>query len=93
MTAYDKGITEPVAGPLSVDLIFSMPIPKSVKAASGDKHIKKPDLDNLVKLVLDAITDSGAIWHDDSQIVAITAHKMYCTRPQTWVCITQEDLS
>lgn len=32
-------------------------------------HTKKPDLDNLVKAVKDAITDAG-IWADDSHVIS-----------------------
>lgn len=39
-------------------------------------HTKKPDLDNLVKAVNDALQSSGII-KDDSQIYAFTAMKYY----------------
>lgn len=35
------------------------------------------DIDKLVRAVLDAIGDSGAIWLDDSQVVSIGAVKRY----------------
>lgn len=35
------------------------------------------DLDKLVRAVLDAIGDSGAVWLDDSQVVAVGATKRY----------------
>ena len=37
----------------------------------------KPDCDNLVKAVMDAITDSNAIWNDDSQVVMLMTSKLY----------------
>lgn len=90
MTAFDCGLAQPLTGAISVEVIFSMPIPKSVRADTGDPHVKKPDLDNLLKLVLDAITDSGAIWADDSQVVAVSAHKMYSTKPQTYIYVRED---
>jgi Holliday junction resolvase RusA-like endonuclease len=40
-------------------------------------HCKKPDLDNLIKAVTDAITDTQRIWLDDSQVCFISATKSY----------------
>ena len=45
-------------------------------------HIKRPDTDNLVKLVLDAL--NGVFWRDDSQ-VQIMAIKLYSEHPRTQV--------
>jgi Holliday junction resolvase RusA-like endonuclease len=67
-----------------VELDFFLPRPK----AHLDKHgvlkqkspvwcQKKPDLDNLIKAVTDAITDTQKVWLDDSQICEITATKTY----------------
>jgi Holliday junction resolvase RusA-like endonuclease len=38
------------------------------------------DLDNLAKAVADAITDSGAVWHDDDQVVQAILRKRYGAR-------------
>ena len=63
---------------------FFLPRPKahykrdgSVKVKSPIWHCKKPDLDNLIKAVTDAITDTQRIWLDDSQICQISATKSY----------------
>ena len=37
--------------------------------------LKKPDMDNIVKVVADAL--SGVAYHDDTQIVYVTAKKAY----------------
>jgi Holliday junction resolvase RusA-like endonuclease len=39
-------------------------------------HTKRPDLDKLVRAVLDGITD--VLIPDDSQVIAISARKLYC---------------
>jgi Holliday junction resolvase RusA-like endonuclease len=39
------------------------------------QHIKKPDLDNFVKAVKDAL--KGLVYRDDSQIVRLAASKDY----------------
>ena len=73
-----------MAHPVRVELDFFLPRPKahhkrdgSVKPNSPVWHCKKPDLDNLIKAVTDAITDTERIWLDDSQICEITATKTY----------------
>lgn len=45
-------------------------------------HVKKPDLDNVVKLVLDAL--NGVAWDDDQQVNCIFAKKLdrTCRREQ-----------
>lgn len=36
---------------------------------------KKPDMDNVVKIVLDAL--NGFAWHDDAQVVDLSVMKVY----------------
>ena len=67
-------------GPIFVMMFFLVPL-KSGK--DMESHIKKPDLDNLIKPVLDALTQAG-IWHDDSQVSAISAQKLVAiTSPES----------
>ena len=83
----NKLITEAI----SLDLIFYLPRPKSLPKKVM-KHIKRPDLDNLIKLVKDALT--GIFWKDDSQIIMIIAEKKYCPvneTPRTRVEIEEVD--
>ena len=66
--------------PIFVDLEFGMPIPKSAtKKQVQSGHIKKPDIDNLAKTVLDAM--NGLIYHDDSQITSLEMRKIYAENP------------
>jgi Holliday junction resolvase RusA-like endonuclease len=62
---------------LKVDYIFTFESPQSMpkKIGIGAYKIKKPDLDNLQKMVNDAM--NGLIFRDDSQICEITAKKIY----------------
>lgn len=78
--------------PLTVDLIFFMPIPKSTSGikkrqmANGlISHMKKPDLDNLIKYVLDCMV--GTIIEDDNIIEKIIATKKYSNNPGTLIRI------
>lgn len=63
--------------PVAVYLRFMCKRPKALK--KGDRILKttKPDIDNYIKLVLDACNDAK-VWHDDSQVVEILAQKWYC---------------
>lgn len=73
-------------GPVSVDILFWMPRPKShyrtgryshlLKESAPRYHYGKPDADKLVRAVLDAITQGGVI-HDDGQAAVIHAEKHY----------------
>lgn len=80
----------PLSGPLRLDVRFVMAIPKSTsrrmwEALMGRPHVKKPDLDNLLKLVKDAL--NGTFWIDDSQVYDVTATKVYGEHPGTMVAI------
>jgi Holliday junction resolvase RusA-like endonuclease len=44
--------------------------------------ISRPDLDNLIKFVLDAAQDAG-IFHDDAIIVSLIARKLFSNDPRT----------
>lgn len=67
-------------GPVSITIEFFMPRPKRLRSRNSPQdaipHDKKPDLDNLTKAVMDALTDVEA-WGDDSQVYAIQARKLY----------------
>ena len=80
--------------PLIVSLSFGLPIPKSTpksrREAMNDgliRHMKKPDVDNLVKAVLDAL--NGVAWEDDSQIVRVCAEKFYSKDPYIYIRIRE----
>ena len=73
-----------LTGPIRIQLDFFLPRPKThldrhgvPKPKSPVWHCKKPDLDNLIKAVTDAITDTQKVWLDDSQIWVIKASKTY----------------
>ncbi|MCU9958795.1 MULTISPECIES: RusA family crossover junction endodeoxyribonuclease [Bacillus subtilis group] len=71
-------------GPTVVKVLFSMPIPKSwskkkQQEAISTVHIKKPDIDNLVKGVFDALNKTA--WHDDNQVFMVIGAKVYGKEP------------
>lgn len=64
----------PRALPLRVHLQFRRRRPESL-ARHVQHPIARPDLDQYVKLMLDAGT--GLLWDDDAQVVALTARKTF----------------
>ena len=48
--------------------------------AIGQYKRTKPDIDNLIKTVLDAANDH--LWKDDNQIVEIHSFKQYAEEPK-----------
>lgn len=63
-------------GPVDVDVTFYLPRPKSVSVTARPLPTVKPDVDKLVRGVLDGITDSG-LWNDDAQVTDLTTRKRY----------------
>lgn len=70
-------IPYPKHQPLRVNLRFLCKRPKRLGKGDCEAKVTRPDLDNYIKLILDAANNSG-LWHDDSQVVEILAQKLYC---------------
>jgi len=74
------GSRKPIDGPvrLTVSAWFSRPKSeiRKTKPMPQYPHIKKPDADNVVKAVMDAL--NGLAWHDDAQVSAIHVEKWVC---------------
>jgi len=65
----------PVA-PTCLKIVFFMPRPKKTKF---DRPITRPDIDNLMKGVIDALNQLA--WKDDNQIVTVQVYKHYGETP------------
>lgn len=78
-------------GPVRVDLTVHIPIPKSWSKKKQKEyynfHPGRPDLDNYIKIVLDAMND--VIWKDDSQVQIVHAEKYYNKLPKIVVLIRE----
>lgn len=90
-----KAPTKPLDCPLQLDLNFYLSRPKghyrtgrnsgNLKSSAPLLHISRPDIDNLLKLVMDAMT--GVFWRDDSLVCKGTTIKQYSERPRTEIYI------
>lgn len=78
-----------VLGPVGVEVEFYLPRPASVRQSKRPLPIVPPDLDKLLRGLLDGIGQSGVVWGDDSQVVRISATKKYADEvdPGAWVRI------
>ena len=86
LPVYDKGV------PLQAKMTFAFGVPKSyskkkrVACLNGEiAHTHKPDTDNIVKSVLDALSEA----FDDSQVIRIYAEKIYAEEPYVEVEIDE----
>jgi len=85
----------PKEGPLSVKITSFFPIPASstkkfkIEASTEDVPvIKKPDGDNIIKVILDALNQIA--FRDDAQIYDVRCVKLYSNNPRTIVQIDDE---
>lgn len=86
--SWEHGIVEGKS--IMIEIEFRMPIPQSYSNKKKAElewapHNKKPDLDNLVKAVLDAL--NGVAFEDDSLISDINAGKIYAEEPGVYIMI------
>ncbi|MFQ3853375.1 RusA family crossover junction endodeoxyribonuclease [Staphylococcus sp. 2S1] len=71
--------------PIKLTIEFHFPLLKSWSkkkhvAMIGQYKVTKPDIDNLIKTVLDATNKH--VWQDDNQIVEIASFKKYAETPK-----------
>lgn len=83
--------------PLAVDLKFFIKPPKAIARVKKNQNIlkaetwrvvKKPDLDNLEKSVLDSI--NGYAYADDNQISDLHSRKRYSMNPRVEILIKED---
>ena len=77
-----------------LDIVFGIPIPQSWSKKQQDAAAsglllpaKKPDIDNLIKAVMDAL--NGVAYDDDNQVIELSAKKVYA--PEPYVAIWLRD--
>lgn len=87
------GAKAPEGAEVSVHITTLRPLPKSrPKRIESEPDIYKPDVDNIAKLVLDAL--NGCAWHDDTQVTELVVGKCERVREvteQTVIWISWEE--
>ena len=85
---YEKDV------PLKAEIAAYFPIPKSTSKKKREAmlngeiyHTKKPDADNIVKCILDAL--NGIAYYDDSQVVYVRCKKNYSDEPRAEITIRE----
>lgn len=89
------GSREPLTGPLVVTVLVRLAPPASASRRAtadmlaGALHpTKKPDLDNIVKAVLDGC--NGVAFRDDAQVCWVNAGKIYAANAGVDVVVTED---
>lgn len=76
-----EGYERPHDGPVAVSITAYYGIPKSAtkaqreKIARDDRPLKKPDVDNVEKIIMDAL--NGVAYEDDKQVTDALIRKRY----------------
>lgn len=79
------------SGPVALQIRFQMPRPKSLPKTRFSFHLKKPDLDKLLRNIKDSL--KGVLYLDDSQVVATYVVKLYAQSPSVMIRAQQVDLA
>jgi Holliday junction resolvase RusA-like endonuclease len=86
--------TIPLETPVAIFIWINHAIPASYSkkrkeaCLSGLEFPKKPDLDNVAKLYLDAM--NGIVYKDDVQVVKLRVSKRYDTKASVHVLVREE---
>jgi Holliday junction resolvase RusA-like endonuclease len=75
LTAIQHKPTELWTGPIACGLVFQLPKPLKHPKKKILRHIVKPDLDNVIKAILDAM--EGIIFKGDQQIYRLYTEKIF----------------
>lgn len=84
----------PIEGRVQVEINANFEVPKSAKKADKELMLenkinptKKPDIDNIVKIVLDAM--NGIAFKDDTQITKLQVEKTYSLNESVAIKISE----
>lgn len=83
-------IPQPIDGPVHLDIIAKFQVAPSWSHQKkqdhyGQPHTQKPDIDNVEKMVMDAL--NGIAWQDDKQVAFSVADKIWSSRAGLYVIV------
>lgn len=88
--AMGKASLKPFAGPVRMTIVATYLAPGSwsdAKRRATMYRTSRPDVDNLTKLVSDAL--NGIAYVDDAQVVELLASKLYGERSEIFVRVSE----
>jgi Holliday junction resolvase RusA-like endonuclease len=69
-----------IEDPVFLEVLFYFPRPRRLQNVVARPHTSKPDSDNLIKAVMDAMTTAG-VWKDDALVYGHHAEKYWSRIP------------
>lgn len=90
--AYKRAGGPRYSGPVAVEITAIFEPPSSISQKKRAKMMgtycgKKPDLDNIIKAILDGL--NGTAYEDDRQVTAVTAQKVFGETARAEVTISE----
>ena len=84
---------KPIDAPVNVIITHVKPRPKShtIAQKAVPWATTKPDLDNIAKVVLDAM--NGIVYSDDSRVALLSIQKVYRHSQEEYIEVSVHDLS
>ena len=80
-----ESVDAPLTGPIKLSVTFCHKRPQRLNRKSDTlariPKTTKPDIDNLIKMVMDVLT-KAEVWVDDNQVVSVTAEDWYCSKQE-----------
>ena len=89
MAAQERKPDKPIVGAVDILLNFYLPRPKSVSEKKRPLPIVKPDIDKLIRCILDALT--GIYFTDDAQVCEVRALKRYGDTPRVEIFVASQE--
>ena len=84
-----KHFKEPLNGPIEMIVVFYMQEPKKMPKGRTLPTVK-PDIDNMVKGVMDSLNKIA--WNDDNQVVKVSMTKLYAKQPRIYIDVSEFSL-
>ena len=85
---------EPIENRVKVSIIAYFKLPKNTSKKQAEQMLagtisptKKPDIDNIVKIVLDSLNKMA--FKDDNQITKLETEKIYSEKEKIWIRVEE----
>ena len=84
----DKWVRVVKPAAVFVQAVFGM---TRLPSVTREHHTVAPDLDKLGRFLLDALTDAGNVFEDDSQVTELNLAKLYSDAPGIYLSVRTND--